>query len=181
MNITEKYLPSYCYSNRDMKSVSGIVIHYFSGKYQFADDKFNPEKCYQLFCDLNRNAEEREWYKMEDVPKRMYASAQYMITREGEIIKLVPDKHKAWHAGTSEWKGKDDCNQWMIGVELIATYESGYTDAQYLALDKLTEQLIMNHGISWDNITGHENIAPDRKSDPGKNFDWDRYRLLGNW
>lgn len=181
MNITEKLLPSYCYSRHDMKYVSGIVIHYFSGKYQFADDPFNLDKCYQLFCDLNRPTEEREWFKMEDVPNRMYASAQYMIGREGEIIKLVPAKKKAYHAGTSEWNGRDDCNTWMIGVEMIATHDSGYTSDQYMALDKLTEQLIMNHGISWKNITGHENIAPDRKKDPGPLFDWERYRLLGNW
>jgi len=181
MNIIEKYLPDYCYDDEPMKYVSGIVIHYFSGKYQFPNDKFNPELCYNLFCDLNRSIEKREWYKMKDVPEHMYASAQYMIDRDGVIYKLVPDENKAWHAGTSEWNGKKDCNEWMIGIELIATYSSGYTDEQYLALDKLTEQLRMEYGIDWDNITGHENVAPKRKKDPGPNFDWDRYIELGNW
>jgi AmpD protein len=164
-----------------MDSVSGIVIHYFSGKYQFPDDPFDPTKCHNLFKDLNRPTEEREYFKMEDVPGRMYASAHFMIDRDGIVYDLVPLPHKAWHAGTSEWQGKDNCNNWMVGIEMIATHDSGYTDDQYLALDSLTEQLIMEYGVQWDNITGHENIAPGRKQDPGPEFNWERYRLLGNF
>lgn len=174
----QKYLPSYCYSSSEMKSVDGIVIHYFSGKYQFANDPFNMKKCYELFKDLNRASSERETFKMKDVPKRMYASAHFMIARDGAIFDLVPIPNKAWHAGKSEWNGKDNCNSWMIGIEMVATLESGYTDAQYDALIELTKELIDKYNISWDNITGHENIAPGRKTDPGPNFDWERYRAL---
>lgn len=178
MDLREKHLPDFCYSSEHI-STEGIVIHYFSGKYQFPDDPFNPEKCYNLFVDLNRSKEEREHYIMDSLPNRTYGSAHYMIDREGVIYELVPLPYKAWHAGESEWNGQTDCNAWMIGIELLATYDSGYTDAQYYALDSLTEQLISNYGISWDNITGHEDIAPDRKSDPGPNFDWDLYKQLG--
>jgi len=178
MNRVKESLPSYCYSWRTMGSVDGIVIHYFSGKYQFPEDPFNTEKCLNLFKDLNRPASEREHFKMKDVPKRMYASAHFMIARDGTIHDLVPLPHKAWHAGKSEWNGKSNCNNWMIGIEMVATGSSGYTDEQYKALVELTEDLIGIYNINWDNITGHENIAPGRKRDPGSNFDWDRYRAM---
>lgn len=178
MSREERYLPSYCYSSSEMKSIDGIVIHYFSGKYQFPDDPFNPEKCFHLFKDLNRTANERTDFKMNDVKKRMYASAHFMIARDGTVYDLVPIPSKAYHAGKSEWNGKSNCNNWMLGIELIATDESGYTDEQYDALIRLTDKLITKFDISWDNIAGHENVAPGRKVDPGKLFDWDRYRAM---
>ena len=178
MSRIEKYLPSYCYSTSMMQSINGIVIHYFSGKYQFPDDPLNANKCYNLFKDLNRPARKREHYKMIDVTKRMYASAHFMIARDGTIMDLVPLPHKAWHAGKSEWQDKKYCNNWMVGIEMVATHDSGYTDEQYDALVELTVELIAKYDIPWDNITGHENVAPGRKKDPGPNFDWDRYRNL---
>jgi len=181
MSRIESYLPNNCYSSSKMLNIDGIVIHYFSGKYQFADDPFNPKKCLDLFKDLNLPASERQVYKMEDVQKRMYASAHFMIARDGTIYDLVPLPHKAWHAGRSEWNGKPRCNNWMVGIEMIASYSSGYTDEQYLALDSLSEELIARYNISWDNITGHENVAPGRKKDPGPKFDWNRYRTLGEF
>jgi len=161
-----------------MDEVAGIVVHYFSGKYQFPDDQFDADKCFDLFKDLNRPASEREHYKMTDVKKRMYASAHFMIARDGTVFDLVPLPSKAWHAGKSEWNGKANCNNWMVGIELIATNDSGYTDEQYAALIELTNKLIEKFDISWDNIAGHENVSPGRKVDPGELFDWDRYRAM---
>ena len=178
MKRDTKHLPHYCYSSQNMNSIEGIVIHYFSGKYQFPDEPFNTEKCLELFKDLNRPADDREWFEMSDVPQRMYASAHFMIARDGTVHHLVPLPHKAWHAGKSSWHGKENCNNWMIGIEMVATGSSGYTDEQYDALIELTKELISKYKISWNNITGHENIAPGRKKDPGPNFDWDRYRAM---
>jgi len=159
-----------------MAMIDGIVIHFFSGKYQFPDKPFDTGKCLKLFKDLNRPASEREWFPMKDVSKRMYASAHFMIARDGTVHDLVPLPHKAWHAGKSSWNGKSNCNTWMLGIEMVATGSSGYTDEQYDALIELTQELIEKYNIKWDNITGHENIAPGRKNDPGKNFDWTRYK-----
>lgn len=178
MSRIENYLPSYCYSSSKMNNISGIVVHYFSGKYQFPDNPFDTDMCYNLFKDLNRPARHREFFQMDDVQKRMYASAHFMIARDGTVIDLVPLPNKAWHAGKSEWNGKQYCNNWMVGIEMIATHDSGYTDAQYDALIELTKELISKYDISWDNITGHENVAPSRKKDPGPKFNWDRYRAL---
>ena len=172
------HLPKYCYSTSEMKAVNGIVIHYFSGKYQFPEDPFNTEKCLQLFKDLNRPAHQREVFTMHSVPKRMYASAHYMIARDGTVHELVPLPHKAWHAGKSEWLGYSNCNNWMLGIEMVATGSSGYTDEQYDALIELTEEIRSKYDFPWANITGHEDIAPGRKKDPGKLFDWDRYRAM---
>ena len=174
----QRYLPNYCYSSSKMKKIEGIVIHYFSGKYQFPDEPFDIDKCYNLFKDLNRPASEREWFKMTDVPKRMYASAHFLIGRDGTVLDLVPLPNKAWHAGKSEWNGRPYCNNWMIGIEMVATGSSGYTDAQYEALAEITRELINKYNISWDNITGHENVAPGRKVDPGPAFDWPRYKEI---
>lgn len=178
MSRIQAYLPSYCYSQSKMKDISGIVIHYFSGKYQFSDDPFNIEKCFDLFRDLNRPASEREYFSMSDVQKRMYASAHFLIARNGTVYKLVPLPYKSWHAGTSEWNGKPHCNNWMVGIEMVATHKSGFTDEQYIALSNLTKELINEYNISWDNITGHENVAPGRKNDPGPKFDWVYYKTL---
>ena len=161
-----------------MNMVEGIVIHYFSGKYQFPDKPFDTNKCIRLFKDLNRPASEREWYPMRDVPQRMYASAHFLIARDGTIHDLVPLPNKAWHAGKSSWNGKSNCNNWMLGIEMVATGSSGYTDEQYDALIELTEELIEKYNIKWDNITGHENVAPGRKKDPGPMFDWERYKAM---
>jgi len=176
MNRVKKNLPNYCYSTSEMAMIDGIVIHFFSGKYQFPDKPFDTGKCLKLFKDLNRPASEREWFPMKDVSKRMYASAHFMIARDGTVHDLVPLPHKAWHAGKSSWNGKSNCNTWMLGIEMVATGSSGYTDEQYDALIELTQELIEKYNIKWDNITGHENIAPGRKNDPGKNFDWARYK-----
>jgi AmpD protein len=178
MKRVTQNLPSYCYSKSKMNSVEGIVIHYFSGKYQFPAAPFDSENCIKLFKDLNRPATQREWFKMKDVQKRMYASAHFMIARDGTVYDLVPVPHRAWHAGKSSWNGKSNCNNWMIGIEMIATGSSGYTDEQYDALIELTEELVSEHNIDWGNIAGHEDIAPGRKRDPGPNFDWDRYRNM---
>jgi len=175
--VIEK-LPDYCYSSSKMKVVNGIVIHYFSGKYQFPDEPFNPEKCIQLFKDLNRPEKDRKWFKMKDLPNRMYASAHYMISRDGTVYDLVPLPMKAWHAGRSRWLGYDNCNNWMLGIELIATQESGYTDAQYDALIELTEELLRTYKFPVANIAGHDHVSPRRKTDPGKLFDWERYRAM---
>ena len=149
MNRVTKNLPSYCYSSSEMNMVEGIVIHYFSGKYQFPDKPFDTNKCIRLFKDLNRPASEREWYPMRDVPQRMYASAHFLIARDGTIHDLVPLPNKAWHAGKSSWNGKSNCNNWMLGIEMVATGSSGYTDEQYDALIELTEELIEKYNIKW--------------------------------
>ena len=105
-------------------------------------------------------------------------AAHCLIRREGEIVQYVPFDKRAWHAGQSLYKGIENCNDFSIGIELEGTDELPYTDQQYRALTDITQSLIEAYGLAAENITGHSDIAPGRKTDPGPSFDWDYYHSL---
>ena len=86
---------------------------------------------------------------------------------------------RAWHAGKSEYRGRSWCNDFSICVELEGTDDTPYTDAQYDALASLTATLLSAYpSLSAEAIVGHSDIAPGRKTDPGRSFDWTRFRAL---
>ena len=105
-------------------------------------------------------------------------SAHCLIRRDGEIVQYVPFDQRAWHAGVSSYHGRERCNDFSIGIELEGTDELAYTDAQYKQLVAVTHQLISRYPAIADNITGHSDIAPVRKTDPGPAFDWVKFRGL---
>ena len=126
-----KTLPDYCYSGRPLTDVGGVVVHYFSAKNVDPENMFDMETCRDLFLDLNRpkhGEEGREWYMKEDnwPDGRMYASAHFLIGRDGETWKLVEETKQAYHAGTSIMNGRSHCNRWTLGVELVGTIDSGF-------------------------------------------------------
>ena len=177
MEIIDKTLPDYCWKQKDMASIDTIVIHYFSGLYVDPEHKFDMQICYDLFLDLNLPDTQRHHVmKPGTTGQRSYGSAHYLVGREGECWSLVPLPKIAWHAGVSEWKGRKYCNNFAVGIETVATYDSGYTDEQYETLIELCVELMNKYQIAIDNITGHEFIAPGRKKDPGPKFDWDRLK-----
>lgn len=104
-------------------------------------------------------------------------SAHCVIFRDGIIRQYVPFQYRAWHAGVSEFDGRQNCNDFSIGIELEGTEHQSYTDAQYHSLVLLTRQLMQDFpAITLDRIVGHQQIAPGRKTDPGPSFDWNRYQ-----
>ena len=104
-------------------------------------------------------------------------SAHLFIERDGKVTQFVPFNARAWHAGSSSFAGVADCNNYSIGIELEGTNELPYSDAQYLALEKVSRQLMLNYPkLTPERITGHSDIAPGRKTDPGPAFDWQRFR-----
>ena len=106
-------------------------------------------------------------------------SAHFLIRRDGELLQFVPVDRRAWHAGASCWRGRERCNDFSIGIELEGTDITPYTDRQYDVLAQLVAQLRSAHpGIAEDALTGHSDIAPGRKTDPGAAFDWARLRGL---
>ena len=105
-------------------------------------------------------------------------AAHCLIRREGEIVQYVPFDKRAWHAGQSLYKGIENCNDFSIGIELEGTDELPYTEQQYRALTNITQSLIAAYGLAVENITGHSDIAPGRKTDPGPSFDWDYFHSL---
>lgn len=103
-------------------------------------------------------------------------SAHCLIRRDGEIIQYVPFHLRAWHAGVSTYQGREACNDFSIGIELEGTDSLAYTKAQYQALQQVTRLLIDHYPQIAQHITGHSDIAPDRKTDPGPAFDWATFR-----
>lgn len=105
-------------------------------------------------------------------------SSHLLIRRSGQLIQYVPFDKRAWHAGKSNYQGRERCNDFSIGIELEGTDETEYTDDQYQQLSEVILILLQYYPeLSRDRITGHSDIAPGRKTDPGPSFVWPR--LLG--
>ena len=99
-------------------------------------------------------------------------SAHALIRRDGEIVQYVPFHRRAWHAGQSQFQGRDRCNDFSIGIELEGTDELAYDDRQYPRLARLYHALRTAYPrIDASRIVGHADIAPGRKTDPGPAFD----------
>jgi AmpD protein len=103
-------------------------------------------------------------------------SAHFLIRRDGALTQFVSCADRAWHAGVSRWKGRERCNDFSIGIELEGTDQRPYTAKQYARLAALLRRLRRDWPI--EDIAGHSDIAPGRKSDPGPSFDWRRLRGL---
>ncbi|WP_295626632.1 1,6-anhydro-N-acetylmuramyl-L-alanine amidase AmpD [uncultured Nitrosomonas sp.] len=102
-------------------------------------------------------------------------SAHFFIRRDGAIIQFVPCIKRAWHAGVSCWQGKERCNDFSLGIELEGSDTIPFTENQYSSLTALTQCLCNQYPIQ--NIAGHSDIAPGRKTDPGPCFNWNKYAL----
>lgn len=104
-------------------------------------------------------------------------SCHVLIRRDGHCVQFVSLLERAWHAGRSVFNGCPECNDYSIGIELEGTDEAPYTEAQYQALASLTSLIIVAWpAITSERLTGHSDIAPGRKTDPGPAFDWTYYR-----
>jgi AmpD protein len=103
-------------------------------------------------------------------------SAHFYIRRNGELWQFVSGDDRAWHAGRSHYRGRDNCNDDSIGVELEGLEGDTFEPAQYEALATLCQALAQRYPIA--HVAGHEHVAPGRKQDPGPGFDWPRLRGL---
>ena len=102
-------------------------------------------------------------------------SAHFLIRRTGEVVQFVSTDARAWHAGVSCWQGREQCNDFSIGIELEGCDDEAYADPQYDTLNQLVRCLRNQYpGIQHDAIVGHSDIAPGRKTDPGPAFEWSR-------
>ena len=105
--------------------------------------------------------------------KGVRVSSHFLVRRDGQVIQFVACNKRAWHAGVSTWRGRTCCNDFSIGIELEGSDFEPFTERQYVALARLTRRLKRAYPIR--DITGHSDIAPDRKTDPGPHFDWDKF------
>jgi AmpD protein len=102
--------------------------------------------------------------------KGIQVSAHFYIQRSGEIWQFVSCDDRAWHAGVSHYRGRDNCNDDSIGIELEGLEGDTFESDQYEALQSLIPALSRQYPIS--HVAGHEHIAPGRKADPGPGLDW---------
>lgn len=140
-----------------------------------------PPRCYGGDCIERFFTNRLDWDEhpyFEEI-RGVEVSAHLLIQRTGELLQFVNFGERAWHAGQSRYQGRDNCNDFSIGIELEGADDEPYTDAQYTALSAVTDLLITHYrAIGADSIVGHSDIAPGRKTDPGPAFDWARYRRL---
>ncbi|WP_347717424.1 N-acetylmuramoyl-L-alanine amidase [Sphingomonas sp.] len=104
-------------------------------------------------------------------------SCHYLIAEDGQVIRMVTEEKRAWHAGASSWRGVTDVNSASVGIEIVNPgHEFGYRpfpDEQVAALIPLVSAIKDRHGVGRGNVVGHSDIAPARKTDPGELFPWE--------
>jgi AmpD protein len=106
-------------------------------------------------------------------------SSHLLIRRDGRLVQYVPFSKRAWHAGPSCFQGREACNDFSIGIELEGDDCASYTDLQYTRLAHIVRDLRETFpAITPERIVGHCDIAPERKTDPGPAFDWERLHQL---
>lgn len=109
----------------------------------------------------------------------LHVSAHFLIRRDGELMQFVSCDARAWHAGRSTWRGRAECNDYSVGIELEGLEGERFETAQYVVLADLIGALRKRYPITA--IAGHEHVAPGRKRDPGAGFDWLALRsMLGS-
>lgn len=165
-----RHVPSPFFDHRtDATDISLLVVHNIS----LPPGKFGGPYIEQFFTGQLEPNE----HPFFEVIHNMGVSAHCLIRRDGEVVQFVPFTARAWHAGVSSFAGRDKCNDYSIGIELEGSDYVAYTDAQYQALTELTKQIQVSYPkITLPRITGHQYIAPLRKTDPGLVFDWGRFR-----
>ena len=164
-----RHCPSAHCNERPQGEISLLVLHNIS----LPPGQFGAGKVQEFFTS-GLNASEHAYFAgIAD----MRVSAHFFIERDGQISQFVSCLQRAWHAGVSSFAGRDNCNDFSLGIELEGTDDLPYSEAQYDALVPLVQQLLAAYpALSVERICGHSDIAPGRKTDPGPAFDWPRLR-----
>lgn len=164
-----RHCPSAHCNERPQGEISLLVLHNIS----LPPGQFGTGKVQEFFTS-GLNASEHAYFSgIVD----MRVSAHFFIERDGQISQFVSCLQRAWHAGVSSFAGRDNCNDFSLGIELEGTDDLPYSEAQYDALVPLVQQLLAAYpALSVERICGHCDIAPGRKTDPGPAFDWPRLR-----
>ena len=133
-----------------------------------------PVGCYntQLIKDLFLNCLDSGKDEFLESIRDLKVSSHFLITRKGALIQFVPTDKRAWHAGISAYKGRENCNDFSIGIELEGCDDEEFEKPQYYSLSRLINFLSKDLQINKQNIVSHADIAPGRKTDPGPYFDW---------
>ncbi len=146
-----------------------IVLHAIS----LPDGCFEPQYIDDLFMGRLDCAADSTFEAL----RGLKVSAHFVVDRQGDITQFVACDRRAWHAGVSTWQGRSGCNDYAIGIEMIGDERTPFTSAQYRETARLCKMLMQRYpAISSERIVGHQDIAPGRKWDPGKQWDWQHFR-----
>lgn len=152
------------FDQRPAGDIDLIVIHNIS----LPPKEYGGNGIIELFTNLLDPAQHPYYAKIADLK----VSSHFLIRRGGELVQFVSCLDRAWHAGQSCWQGRERCNDFSIGIELEGDDDSAFEDAQYVVLNELLTRLYSQYPIK--SVTGHSDIAPGRKTDPGPFFEWHR-------
>jgi AmpD protein len=166
------WCPSPNYNDRPAQcTIDLLVIHNIS----LPPGVFGGDQVSQFF----QNTLDFEAHPFYQTLKDIRVSSHLFINREGALTQFVPFHLRAWHAGVSSFEGRASCNDFSIGIELEGTDEISYTEYQYRQLSLVTAQIMKRYPkITVDRIVGHDQIAPNRKTDPGPSFNWHHFHTL---
>ncbi|UTW47744.1 1,6-anhydro-N-acetylmuramyl-L-alanine amidase AmpD [Bacterioplanoides sp. SCSIO 12839] len=164
-----QWLPSPNFGERPQTDISLLVVHNISlppGQYgggyvqQFFRNGLSPDE-HPYFAEI----------------ANLQVSSHLFIERSGKLVQFVNLNDRAWHAGISAFEGRENCNDYSIGIELEGCDHEAYTEAQYRVLADVTQALMLAYpDITPERIVGHEHIAPGRKTDPGPAFNWSAFK-----
>ena len=161
-----QWTPSEHYDSRPRGSaIELVVVHCIS----LPEGQFGTGFPEQLFTGTLAIEADDSFGDLEGIE----VAPHLFIDRGGNVTQLVSFDKRAWHAGVSTWRKRDNCNDYSIGVELEGSATTGYEKEQYRCLKKVLSALFLAYDrLSLDSVVGHNEISPDRKTDPGRYFDW---------
>lgn len=165
-----RFVPSPNFDERpESVSVSLVVVHNIS----LPPNEFGGPFIEQFFTN-HLDPKAHPYFSEIAVQK---VSAHILIRRDGEVVQFVPFHKRAWHAGESEYKGFKNCNDFAIGIELEGVDETPYEEVQYAVLATLVDSLRVAYpSLSKEDVVGHSDVAPSRKTDPGLAFQWKKFQ-----
>jgi len=173
MNISDhiiddaRYIASPNYDSRPEKtSINLIIIHAIS----MPVGEYVTENIVKLFTNELNPDDHPDFKAVSDLK----VSSHLLITRSGDVLQFVPFHKRAWHAGISVFEEQENCNDFSIGIELEGCDDDIFEEIQYKALNLILNLLKKEYSIPNKNIVGHQHVAPERKTDPGPNFDWSK-------
>lgn len=167
-----KYLESPNYNVRpDEKDISLIVIHSIS----LPPTIFGNTYVEEFFLNKLSHTNQEYLNSIRD----MKVSSHLYIKRDGEVIQFVPFNKRAWHAGKSSFNGRENCNDFSIGIELEGCEDISFEDNQYIKLSEILHILFKEYpSLNIERTVAHSDISPGRKLDPGPLFDWKRLKSM---
>jgi AmpD protein len=144
------------------EAITLAIVHSIS----LPPGEFGGEAVQQLFTDWLDTRAHPYYAQLAG----LQVSAHFFIRRGGAVVQFVSCDDRAWHAGASHWRGRENCNDWSIGIELEGLEGERFESAQYRALIRLLSALVRRYPLC--EVVGHEHVAPGRKRDPGARFRW---------